>query len=199
MYWDKENFAFLDYFFKFYAVWCPKKAVRAKQAKIIWNETPSVQIANDFWHAQSLFFLNKSDTSWKYPAKIFVRMSIFDRNNIYRSVIIEVNLEVLRSRHIKMTAFRSRCCFFVRHEKRTGKLAVCQQSIYCVKNARNAASRKHCFSGKFSAGKDSQVHYNNFELVCLVLLLEYLWFYLIFFKSSCFPYVVLQYKGLDGV
>ena len=36
-------------------------------------------------------FWNKSDTSWKYPAKIFVRRSIFHRNTIYRSVIIEVN------------------------------------------------------------------------------------------------------------
>ena len=39
--------------------------------------------------------------------------------------------------------FRSRCCFCVRHEKRTDKLSVRQQSIYCVKNARNALSRKH--------------------------------------------------------
>ena len=36
------------------------------------------------------------------------------------------------------------------------------------------------FSGKFSTGKDSQVHYNIFELVCLVRLLKYLLFYLIF-------------------
>ena len=40
--------------------------------------------------------------------------------------------------------FRSRCCFCVRQEKRTDKLSVCQQSIYCVKNARNSLSRKHC-------------------------------------------------------
>ena len=37
--------------------------------------------------------------SWKYPAKIFVRRSIFHSKNIYRSIIIEVNLEVLRSTH----------------------------------------------------------------------------------------------------
>ena len=36
------------------------------------------------------------------------------------------------------------------------------------------------FSGKFSTGKDSQVHYNIFELVCLVRLLKYLLFYLFF-------------------
>ena len=36
-------------------------------------------------------FLNKSDTSWKYPAKIFVCRSIFYRNTIYWSVIIKVN------------------------------------------------------------------------------------------------------------
>ena len=36
-------------------------------------------------------FWNKSDTSWKYPAKKFVRRSIFHRNTFYRSVIIEVN------------------------------------------------------------------------------------------------------------
>ena len=88
-------------------------------------------------------FLNNSDTSWKYPAKIFVRRSIFHKKNIYRNIIIEVNLEVLRSRHIKMTEFPSRCCFCVRHVKRTDKLSVHQQSIYCVKNARNALSQKH--------------------------------------------------------
>ena len=87
-------------------------------------------------------FLNKCDMSWKYPAKIFVRRSIFHRKSIYRS--IEVNLEVLRSGHIKTTEFRSRCCFCVHHEKRTDKLSVRQQSIYCVKNARNALLRKHC-------------------------------------------------------
>ena len=53
--------------------------------------------------------------------------------------------EVLRSRHIKTTEFRSHCYFCVRHEKRTDKLSVRQQSIYCVKNARNALSRKHCW------------------------------------------------------
>ena len=63
--------------------------------------------------------------------------------NIYRSIIIEVNLVVLRSRHIKTTEFCSCCCFCVRHEKLTDKLSVRQQSIYCVRNARNAPSRKH--------------------------------------------------------
>ena len=140
---EQRKLPFLDYFFKIYAVWCPKIAVKAKQAKIIWNETQSMRIAKDFWHAQSSFFLNKSDTSWKYPTKIFVCMSIFHRKNIYRSIIIEVNLEVLRSRHIKTTKFRSCCCFCVRHEKRTDKLSVRQKSIYCVKNARNALLRKH--------------------------------------------------------
>ena len=67
----------------------------------------------------------------------------FHRNTIYRSVIIKVNLEVLRSWHIMKMEFRSRYCLFVRHEKRTDKLSVRQQSIYCVKNARNALSRKH--------------------------------------------------------
>ena len=38
---------------------------------------------------------------------------------------------------------RSGSCFCVRHEKRIDKLSVRQQSIYCVKNARNALSRKH--------------------------------------------------------
>ena len=42
--------------------------------------------------------------------------------------------------------FRSRCYFCVRHEKRTDKLSVRQQSIYFVKNARNALLGKHCFS-----------------------------------------------------
>ena len=32
----------------------------------------------------------------------------------------------------------------MRHEKRTDKLSVRQQSIYCVKKARNALSRTHC-------------------------------------------------------
>ena len=40
---------------------------------------------------RSRHFLNKSDSSWKYPAKIFVRRSIFHRKNIYRSVITKVN------------------------------------------------------------------------------------------------------------
>ena len=44
-------------------------------------------------------FWNKSDTSWKYPAKIFVRRSIFHRNTIYRSVIIEVNWSPQISAH----------------------------------------------------------------------------------------------------
>ena len=44
-------------------------------------------------------FWNKSDASWKYPAKIFVRRSIFLRKNIYRSVIIEVNLKSSISAH----------------------------------------------------------------------------------------------------
>ena len=30
--------------------------------------------------------------SWNYPAKIFVRMSIFDRNNIYRGFNIKVQI-----------------------------------------------------------------------------------------------------------
>ena len=34
--------------------------------------------------------------------------------------------------------------FSTGHEKLTDKLSVRQQSIYCVKNARNALSRKHC-------------------------------------------------------
>ena len=58
-------------------------------------------------------------------------------------LFIEGKLEILRSRHIMTTKFRSHCCFCVRHEKRTDKLSVRQQSIYCVKNARNALSRKH--------------------------------------------------------
>ena len=78
-----------------------------------------------------------------------MRRSIFHRNTIYRNVIVEVNIEVLRSRHIKMMEFRSRCCFCVHHEKRTDKLSVRQQSIYCVKNARNALSRKHWMSKFF--------------------------------------------------
>ena len=44
-------------------------------------------------------FWNKSDTSWKYPASIFVRRSIFHRNTIYRSVIIEVNWSPQISAH----------------------------------------------------------------------------------------------------
>ena len=44
-------------------------------------------------------FWNKSDTSWKYPAKIFVHRSIFHRNTIYRSVIIEVNWSLQISAH----------------------------------------------------------------------------------------------------
>ena len=40
--------------------------------------------------------------------------------------------------------FLSRCCFCERQEKRTDKLSMRQQSIYCVKNARNTLSRKHC-------------------------------------------------------
>ena len=44
-------------------------------------------------------FWNESDTSWKYPAKIFVRGSIFHRNTIYRSVIIEVNWSPQISAH----------------------------------------------------------------------------------------------------
>ena len=43
-------------------------------------------------------FWNKSDTSWKYPAKISVRRSIFHRNTIYRSVI-EVNWSPQISAH----------------------------------------------------------------------------------------------------
>ena len=37
-------------------------------------------------------FWNKTDTSWKYPTKIFVHRSICTGKNIYRSVIIQVNL-----------------------------------------------------------------------------------------------------------
>ena len=33
----------------------PQNSSESEQAKIIWNETPSVRIANDFWHAQSSF------------------------------------------------------------------------------------------------------------------------------------------------
>ena len=44
---------------------------------------------------------------------------------------------------IKKMEFCSRCCFCVCHEKHTDKLSVHQQSIYCVKTARNALSRKH--------------------------------------------------------
>ena len=44
-------------------------------------------------------FWNKSNTSWKYPAKIFVRRSIFHRNTIYRGVIIEVNWSPQISAH----------------------------------------------------------------------------------------------------
>ena len=36
--------------------------------------------------------------------------------------------------------FCSRCCFCVHHEKHTDRLSVRQQSIYCVKNARNTLS-----------------------------------------------------------
>ena len=71
----------------------PKIAVRAKQVKIIWNETPSVGIANEF-DMRSQCFCNKSATSWKYSAKIFARRSIFHRKNIHRRVIIEVNLKI---------------------------------------------------------------------------------------------------------
>ena len=122
-------------------------------------------------------FLNKSDTSWKYPAKIFVRRSIFHRKNIYRSIIIEVNLEVLRSRHIKRTKFRSRCCFCVRHEKRTDKLSVRQQSIYCTINARNALSRKHCETNRL--------------IFYLALPLIFLWQYrLSILLSKSFPWLL---------
>ena len=38
----------------------------------------------------------------------------------------------------------------MRHKKRTDKLSVCQQSLYCVKNARNTLSGKHCQSLSFS-------------------------------------------------
>ena len=74
------------------------------------------------------------------PSKDILCTCLFSTGkNIYRSAIIEVNFK-----SIKKTEFHSRCCFCVRHEKRTGKLSVRQQSIYCVKNARNALSRKHC-------------------------------------------------------
>ena len=93
-----------------------------------------------------------------------MRRSIFHRNNIYRSV----KLEVLRSRHIKKTEFRSRCCLCVCHKKGTDKLSVCQQSIYCVKNA---LSRKqwHNYQGiNFSAStklswQKKPEHINNPE------------------------------------
>ena len=58
--------------------------------------------------------------------------------------VVLLVVEVLRSQHIKKMEFCSRCCFCVRHEKRTDKLSVHQQSIDCVKNARNALSQKHC-------------------------------------------------------
>ena len=61
--------------------------------------------------------------------------------------------EVLRSRHIKKTEFRSHCCFCVSHEKHTDKLSLRQQSSYWVKNARNALSRKHCTKVLFSGAR----------------------------------------------
>ena len=45
---EERKLSFLDYFFEIYAVYCPKIAVKGKQAKIIWNEPQSVRIANDF-------------------------------------------------------------------------------------------------------------------------------------------------------
>ena len=63
------------------------------------------------------------------PSKDICVQVYFPQKNIYSSsIIIEVNLEVLRSRHLKTTEFRSRCCFCVRHEKCTDKLLVRQQS-----------------------------------------------------------------------
>ena len=100
---------------------------------------------------RSRCFWTKSDTSWKYPAKIFVRRSIFHRNTIYRSVNIEVNWSLQISAHKEdgvsfslLFLCASQKMHRLRHEKRTDKLLMRQQSIYCVKNARNALSRKHC-------------------------------------------------------
>ena len=57
VYWSEQRkFPFLEYCFKIYAVKVPKIALRAKQAQIIWIETPSVRIANVFLHVQSSFF-----------------------------------------------------------------------------------------------------------------------------------------------
>ena len=71
-----------------------------------------------------------------------MRRSIFHRNNIYRSVIINVNLNFSDLGTLKTMEFRSLCCFCVRHIKPSDKLSVRQQSIYCVKNSRNTLSRK---------------------------------------------------------
>ena len=121
----------------------PQNSTESKTNQNYLERNPNLCESPMTFDMRSRRFLNKSNTSWKYPAKIFVGRSIFHRKNIYRSIIIKVNLEVLSSQHIKMTEFCSRCCFCVRHEKRTDKLSVRQQSICCIKNARNALSRKH--------------------------------------------------------
>ena len=74
-----------------------------------------------------------------------MRRSIFHRNTIYRSVIIEVNIEVLRSRHIKKMEFRSRCCFVCVTKKRTDKLSEGMRCLFIYFFKRE----KKCICGAF--------------------------------------------------
>ena len=54
---------------------------------------------------------NKTDMSWKYPAKVFVCRSILHLRTIYRSIIDE-NLTGLQiSDNKRATGFRSHCFF----------------------------------------------------------------------------------------
>ena len=73
---EQRKFSFLEYCFKIYAVICPKIAVRAKQAKLFGTK-PHLCKSLVTFDMRSLCFWNKSDKSCKYPAKIFVCMSIF--------------------------------------------------------------------------------------------------------------------------
>ena len=54
--------------------------------------------------------------------------------------------------------------FSTGHEKLTDKLSVRQQSIYCVKNARNALSQKHCsIWPTFSRHFEYLISFQNFS------------------------------------
>ena len=96
----------------------------------------------DMHSCQTCHIKNKTDISRKYPAKVFVLRSHW--RTIYRSVIINENLTKPQISNNKGDRVLSSLLFGLHHAKRTDQLSVRRQSIYCIKNARNPPSQKHC-------------------------------------------------------